>query len=135
MQRKVDQVNGSLLVRERQGGPVVFVKWRDSDQRQHMRRLGAGWLVPEGSRSAKPAGARIGTWVERRGRPPGETLDVRGAHNLMRELLDAREDELAAERRRREAVREPGVTFERAAAAWLHYGVTEREWKHSTTED
>jgi integrase len=130
-----DQVTGVLLVRERKGGPVVFVKWRDTDGRQLMRRLGVGWLVPKGARGGKPAGARIGGWVERRGRPPADVLDVRAAHDAMRALIDAHEDELAAERRRRDAVREPGVTFARAAEAWLHWGVTDREWKYSTADD
>ena len=134
MRNNIDQVNGVLLVRERQDGPVVFVKWRDSDGRQLMRKLGTGWLVHEGARGGKPAGARIGRWVECRGRPPAGTLDVRAAHDAMRELVDAREAELAAERRRREAIREPGVTFARAAEAWLQWGVTERDWKHATSE-
>jgi len=128
-------IAGVLVVRERAAGPVVFAKWRDGERAQVMRRLGRAWLVPAGDSRARARGARVGDWVERRGRAPEGVLDVRSAHDAMRRAIDERELQVLQERQRAARVRETGVTVRRAAQAWLDDGRTEREWKHSTAHD
>jgi integrase len=129
------QISGNLLVRDRQDGPVIYAKWRDANGRQVMRKLGPGWLVPVGDSNAKPSGGQLGDWVERRGRPPVDALDIRGAYEAMSTKIQDHEDEIAAEVRQREALSRTDVTFREAAEAWLDWGCTEREWKHSTASD
>jgi hypothetical protein len=63
-------IAGVVVVRVRGAGPVVFATWRDGDRKQVMRRLGPAWVVPQTDPRAKPRGARIGDFVERRGRAP-----------------------------------------------------------------
>jgi integrase len=53
----------------------------------------------------------------------------------MRKVIDEREVQLVAERRRAAAIRTRDVTFAEAAAAWLQWGKTEREWKFATADD
>jgi integrase len=133
--KKQSPIAGVLVVRVRGAGPVVFAKRRDGDRRQVMRRLGPAWVVPMGDANAKPGGARIGDFVERRGRAPESVLDVRRAHDEMRRAIDRHEAEVQQARRRAARVRETGVTVRRAAAAWPEDGRTDREWKHSTAHD
>ena len=120
-------VAGVLVVRSRDAGPVVFAKWRDGERKQVMRKLGPAWLVPDGDARAKARGARVGDWVERRGRAPEGVLDLRAAHDAMRRAIDDHELALLQERQRAARVRETGVTVRRAAEAWLDEGRTERE--------
>jgi hypothetical protein len=63
-------IAGVVVVRVRGAGPVVFATWRDGDRKQVMRRLGPAWVVPQTDPRAKPRGARIGDFVEQRGRAP-----------------------------------------------------------------
>jgi hypothetical protein len=114
---------------------VVYAKWRDGSGRQVMRRLGPAWLVPEGGSDRKPRGARVGDWVERRGRPVAGALDVRAAHEAMRRVIDEHEAARVEQALRDERIRERGVTFERAALSWLEERRVEREWSHSTASD
>jgi hypothetical protein len=106
-------IAGMLVVRERDAGPVLFAKWRDGERKQVMRRLGPAWLVPVNDSRAKGRGARVGGWVERRGRAPEEVLDVRAAHDAMRRAIDERELALLQEHQRAARVRESGVTVRR----------------------
>ncbi len=123
---------GSLVVKTRDSGPVFFAKWRDSQRRQVMRRLGPAWLVELDDPEAHPRGQRVGDWIERRGRKSGDFLDVKTAYGRLQEIIAAHESDQATVH---PATPHVDVSVAQAADAWLEYGRTEREWKHSTASD
>lgn len=129
---KATPTSGSLVVRNRAEGPVLFAKWRDSERRQVMRRLGRAWLVEVGHPDAHPRGQRVGDWVERRGRVRDGFLDTRTAYGEMQDLIAAHDEEHDS---RRPLGTPAEVSVAQAADAWLERGRTEREWKHSTACD
>src|SRR4051794_38580959 len=97
--------NGALVVREHRGRLFYEAKWRDSRGRQVKRRVGPAWLE----------GDAAGGWRRRGGRVPDGRFDEKAAIVEMRRLIDAREEELAAE------PPPATVTFDEAAADWLHH--------------
>lgn len=119
-------VDGALIVREQQSGPVYFAKWRDSTRTQVMRRIGPAWIELHG-----------GTWRKRRGVCPDGFYVPNAAATRMRALIDTHEHDLAD----RAADRGAGVdgrraaTFSDVAWAWHEYGRTVAGWKPATVRD
>ncbi len=87
----------------------AVAKWRDSTGRQCYRRLGRGWVAPDGA----------GGWRKRPGRPAEGYVDRRAAERAMDALVDDTERELIEVKPNREA------TFADAVAEW-------REWVEHT---
>jgi integrase len=126
LQRMQTRLDGVLLVRERQSGPVYYAKWRDSSRTQVMRRLGPAWAEPHGD-----------GWRKRRGVCPDGYLVPNDAASRMRELIDEHERELA-ETRSDQMAGEPNrsvATFAHVAWAWHAHGETVLAWKPSTVRD
>lgn len=123
---------GNLVVKTRESGPVFFAKWRDSQRRQVMRRLGSAWLVEPSDPDAHPRGQQIGEWIERRGRRSRDFLDVKSAYGRMRDVMAEHEQDLATSR---STTASAELSVAQAADSWLQHGRTEREWKHSTASD
>jgi integrase len=119
-------VDGALIVREQKSGPVYFAKWRDSTRTQVMRRIGPAWIERHGSE-----------WRKRRGACPADAYVPNAAAIRMRELIDAREAELAeatADRRAGVSNRR-AATFEEVAWAWHEHGRVVSGWKPATVRD
>ncbi len=95
---------GALVVREGRGRPFYEAKWRDSTRRQVKRRLGLAWVDREGD-----------VWRRRRGRPREGFLDEKTAIVEMRRAIEEHEATLDKPQLAR------GVTFDAAAADWLHH--------------
>lgn len=95
---------GALVVREGRGRPFYEAKWRDSTRRQVKRRLGPAWVDRDGD-----------VWRRRRGRPREGFLDEKTAIVEMRRAIEEHEATLDKPQLAR------GVTFDAAAADWLHH--------------
>jgi integrase len=120
--------SGVLLVIERDKGPMVYAKFRDSSGSQRKPSLGLGWLVPEGdSRAARPRRRsgravpipRIGDWVERTGQPEDGALTVAMAEEAMIAAKTEAEAKLARFAAVAEEERNRVVTLKEAAEAWM----------------
>lgn len=121
-----------LLVVERKGGPVYYVKWLDAGS-QVKRRLGWAWIERGRSASSRRRTRHEG-WVRRRGRPPQGWLTEEGAMTLIPDVVadyEAARDG-ALDEARREAQR---VAFEEIAQAWLTHRITVVGIKRSTQND
>ena len=120
------RLDGVLIVRDRQVGPVYYAKWRDSTRTQVMRRVGPAWVERHGSE-----------WRKRRGVCPEGHLVPNAAAARMRVLIDAHEQALAdASADRRAGVGDTRVaTFEDVAWAWHAHGQAVAGWKPSTVRD
>lgn len=118
------QPTATLLVVEREHGPVYYAKWRQ-DGRQVKRRLGPAW-IERGDQ--EEAGARRRTrhagWIKRRGRPADGCLSEDAALALIATVRAAYEAEQARERERRSRDREREVSFDEIAEAWLQHHVS-----------
>jgi integrase len=63
------QPTATLLVVEREGGPVYYAKWREEGW-QVKRRLGPAWIERgDAARAGERRRTRHAGWVKRRGRP------------------------------------------------------------------
>ncbi|CAN5679520.1 hypothetical protein BH18ACT15_BH18ACT15_14460 [soil metagenome] len=111
--------SGALIVVERDGGPVYYAKWRDSNRRQVKRRLGPSWA----ERGVE------GAWRKRRGRAHDGFLDEKAAIVEMRRVIDEHEVDLATVRPESEP------TFDDAVADWMHRLEHVDGAKPSTLED
>lgn len=99
------RINGSLIIRKRQAGPVWYAKWRDSTRTQQLKKLGSAWLSPidvenpfmEGA-EASNGGPRQESWrkdwEQRQGRCPATHLTARDASALMLDHIAGREREI-----------------------------------------
>jgi integrase len=102
-------VSGHVVLIQRKRGPQFYAKYRLTDGRQVMRRLGPAWSG--------------------RGRPPDGHFTRRTAeHALQAILTDARRGQLP------DAVA-TGATFADAAAEWLRYVEHDRNGRASTIAD
>ncbi len=95
------QPTATLLVVEREEGPVYYAKWREEGW-QVKRRLGSAWIERG---DAAGAGERRRTrhagWVKRRGRPGEEYLNEDAALALIPTVIAERAAEQDRERERR----------------------------------
>jgi integrase len=126
----------SLRVKDQGRGPVIYARWRDGS-RLVEQAVGRGWLVGDGEAGAKPNGATIGRWRERRGRPPADHLTVQQAIQRIPEVQRAREAEQARTVLKQRREKGEGITLAEAAERFLAWGEqgdphTERDpWKHA----
>ena len=91
------RISAGLLVRDQGGGPVIYAKWRAGGA-QVERRVGRGWLVPEGDDRAKLSGKTMGPWRERKGRPAAGHLSPDAAREALPDVIAAWSREHAAAR-------------------------------------
>ena len=108
---------GFLHVRAYKGKPFYEARWRDLNQAQRRRRLGAAWVELDSESE----------WVPRRGRIRRGYLDERRAYPLMAAVIEAHEAKL----RLGEPIR-PEALFPEAVKAWFVYLETEKRVKPST---
>lgn len=102
-------ISGHVELIQRKRGPQFYVKYRLSDGRQVMKRLGPAWSD--------------------RGRPPDGYFTQKMAEQALQAILtDARRGQLPG------AV-VTGATFADAAAEWLRYVEHDRKRRPSTIED
>ncbi len=122
----------TLLVIEREGGPVYYAKWRQEGW-QVKRRLGPAW-IERGDQAL--AGERRRTrhrgWVKRRGRPAEGYLSEDAALALIPAVIAEQAAEQATERERWRREQEREVSFEEIAMAWLAHRVNVMGIKRST---
>ena len=119
-------IDGVLIVREQQSGPVYFAKWRDSSRTQVMRKIGPAWAERHGS-----------TWRKRRGVCPEGFFVPNAASSRMRVLIDEHETELANALADRSAgiPDRRAATFDDVAWAWHEHGRLVAGWKPATVRD
>jgi integrase len=123
MQRK--RIRGSLIYRGRPSGVVVFAYWRDSNRRQHMKKVGPAWAQRHGDR-----------WRKRGGTVPHGYYTPDDATEKMREFIDNREQQLCDEHADHRAGRRGRATlFEDVAMEWHRHGEQVAGWKPSTVRD
>ena len=104
------RVTGHISLRDRQGGPVWYLKYRLADGRQVQRKLGPAW--------------------QEKGRPPAGYFTKRTAEEALAEILtDARRGTLADSRAR------SGHTFGDACVDWLRYVEHDKQRAPSTLQD
>ncbi len=126
------QPTATLLVVEREEGPVYYAKWRDEGW-QVKRRLGSAWIERgEEARAGERRRTRHAGWIKRRGRPAEGYLSEDAALALIPAVIAEREAEQAGERERRERAHEHEMSFEEIAAAWLAHRVSVVGIKRST---
>jgi integrase len=109
----------SLRVRQRgETDPIIFARWREIGVAVECA-IGRAWMVRSGTPEAKPKGAALGPWVERRGRAPEGFLTPDVARQQVPEIVaEHRRRQAKAEAARARQTRE-GVTFREAVDAWL----------------
>lgn len=122
----------TLLVVERDAGPVYYAKWRQ-DGEQVKRRLGPAWIEKgEADRAGERRRTRHRGWVKRRGRPPEGHLSEDAALALIPSVLADYEAKQAVQRERQERERDRVLSFEEIAEAWLRHRVSVVGIKRST---
>jgi integrase len=114
---------GAILYRpgHRSAAGVVYAeaKWRDSEGRQRMRRVGRAWVEADGH----------GGWRRRRGSIPDGYVDRRAAERAMDELIDEIEQEIVSTRPNRDA------TFADAAVLWRSWAQHTKRLKPATLQN
>lgn len=124
--------NATLLVVEREEGPVYYAKWRE-DGRQVKRRLGPAWIERgDETRAGERRRTRHRGWIKRRGRPTDGYLSEDAALALTPTVIAERADEQAKEHERREREQERETSFDEIAAAWLAHRVSVMGIKRTT---
>jgi len=116
------RIDGVLLLRVKQAGPVYYAKWRDSTRTQVMRRVGPAWIERRGEQ-----------WRKRRGNVPDGYLAPNVAVVRMDEMIAAHELELAD--RGSAATKRQVASFAEVAEAWHAHGRDVTGWKPSTVRD
>lgn len=109
---------GSLIVVERDSGPVYYAKWRLGDGTQVKRRLGPAWLERD----------RGGSWRRRRGRPEDGFLTEKDAIVAMDRVVHEHVEQFDSSLR-------PDRAFAEVAEDWLANGERKRGLKRSTLRD
>jgi integrase len=124
----------SLLVVEREDGPVYYAKWRH-DGRQVKRRIGPAWIVRGDAAKAERRRTRHDGWIKRRGRVGEGYLCEDEAVALIPGLIVEHEAEQkrARDTRAREAERE--IVFDEIAEAWLAHRIAVVGIKRTTRND
>ncbi len=126
------QPTATLLVVEREEGPVYYAKWREEGW-QIKRRLGPAWIERgAAARAGERRRTRHAGWVKRRGRPAEGHLSEDAALALISTVIAERAAEKARERERRARAQEREVSFDEVAAAWLAHRVSVVGIKRST---
>lgn len=126
------QPTATLLVVEREEGPVYYAKWREEGW-QVKRRLGPAWIERgDAARAGERRRTRHAGWVKRRGRPAEGYLSEDAALALIPTVIAERAAEQARERERRARAQEREMSFDEIAAAWLAHRVSVVGIKRST---
>jgi hypothetical protein len=126
------QPTATLLVVEREEGPIYYAKWREEGW-QVKRRLGPAWIERgDAGRAGERRRTRHAGWVKRRGRPAEGHLSEDTALALIPTVIAERAAEQAQERERRACAQEREVSFDEIAAAWLAHRVSVVGIKRST---
>lgn len=122
----------TLLIVEREGGPVYYVKWR-RESWQVKRRIGPAW-VQRGD--PEKAGERRRTrhrgWIKRRGRPTDGALTEDGALAAIPSVIAEYEVEREQATRQRDREAERELSFDEIANAWLQHRANVVGVKRST---
>lgn len=108
---------GFLHITAYKGRPFYEARWRDLNQTQRRRRLGAAWVELDAG----------GEWAPRKGRLRDGYLDERRAYRLMDEVIEEHEREV---REANPLLRE--ATFDDAVERWLDYLENEKRAKPAT---
>jgi integrase len=126
------QPNATLLVVEREEGPVYYAKWREGS-RQVKRRLGPAWIERgDEARAGERRRTRHRGWVKRRGRPTEGYLSEDAALALTPRVIAEHAAEQAKEHERWECEQEREISFDEIAAAWLAHRVNVMSIKRTT---
>jgi integrase len=115
----------NVVIADGFGSPYWEAKFRH-DGRQAKRRVGAAWLVPNGSPAAKPNGKsyKNGQWVQRRGHPADGALSYDDAVATATTLVEAflRDQRAAVEAATMEEIELARPrTFRELAREWRAY--------------
>lgn len=126
------QPNATLLVVEREEGPVYYAKWRE-DGRQVKRRLGPAWIERgDEARAGERRHTRHRGWIKRRGRPTDAYLSEDAALARIPTVIAARSAERAGEHEQHRREEEQEISFDEIAAAWLAHRVSVMGIKRTT---
>lgn len=126
------QRTATLLVVERDNGPVYYAKWRQDGQ-QVKRRLGPAWIERgDQERAGERRRTRHRGWVKRRGRPPERHLSEDAALALIPSVLAAYDTEQAQKRERQARDQDRVASFDEISEAWLGHRVSVAGIKRST---
>jgi integrase len=104
---------------------VIYARWYDSGGSRIERKVGLGWLVAGGEPGGRPNGKTIGTWRERRGRPPEGYLTPDMARERLPSLIDQWRRG-GGDRKKSE------ILFADAATAWMAERSAVAGWKPTT---
>lgn len=126
------QQTATLLVVERDTGPVYYAKWRE-DGEQVKRRLGPAWIERgDQERAGERRHTRHRGWVKRRGRAPEGHLTEDAALALIPSVLADHAAEQAQKQEMREHDQARVVSFDEIAEAWLQHRVSVAGIKRTT---